>query len=243
MTIKNVLLFAGAATAHFGLTFPPWRADTLTSDEETTGYNQRIYPCANVPGDQGPTTDWPIDGGSLTLDLHHNWTYVFLNLGLGSNVTNFNVTLTPQPWNVTGKGDLCVPQLPLDLDVEEGQEASLQAVTVGHDGSALYNCANVRLVKEAKAYGGEECKTADGLSYYVVGEVVDPITSSGEVPEASGQGGENTNGGSNESEGGGSGGSETQGGGGSGAVGARVPAFSALGLAFAFTVETTFDEE
>lgn len=41
-------------------------------------------------------TDWPIGGGSLRLDLHHAWTYVFVNLALGENATNFNVSLTPE---------------------------------------------------------------------------------------------------------------------------------------------------
>ena len=75
------------------------------------------------------------------LDLHHPWTYVFVNLGLGENVTNFNYTLTPDFWNVTGNGTLCVPTLPLpaDLNIADGTEASIQVVTVGDTGSGLYN--------------------------------------------------------------------------------------------------------
>lgn len=150
-----------------------------------------------------------------------------MNLGLGTNVTNFNITLSPPLWNSTGSGTLCVPRLPLTLpdDVEDGTEASLQVVTVGGDGSALYNCANVRLVEEAEEFGGEECET-EGIEYYVVGEVEDPVTSEGEVPEVSGQG----EGGDDEG--------EEEGGDDSGAVGS-FPAVSVLGLAVALAVGLT----
>lgn len=75
------------------------------------------------------------------MDLHHPWEYVFVNLGLGSNVTNFNYTLTgPTFWNVTGAGTLCVDlPLPEGLNPSDGQEGSIQVVTVGESGSALYN--------------------------------------------------------------------------------------------------------
>lgn len=166
--VSSTLLLAAAAvaplaSAHFGLEYPAWRADTLQSD---TNYSQWQYPCtpflpfplphfqfpppdetnfllpgAGVPTDAGNRTDWPLTGGSLKLDLHHPWEYVFVNLGLGSNVTNFNYTLTgPTFWNVTGAGVLCVDlPLPEGLKPTDGQQASIQVVNVGASGSALYN--------------------------------------------------------------------------------------------------------
>lgn len=110
-----------------------------------------------------------------------------MNLGLGENVTNFNITLTPGLWNSTGSGTLCIPELPVDLsDVEEGTNATLQVVTVGDGGSALYNCADVRLVNEVEEFGGEKCET-EGVEYYIVGEPENPVTSDGEIPETSSQ--------------------------------------------------------
>ncbi|PKS08265.1 hypothetical protein jhhlp_005208 [Lomentospora prolificans] len=183
MSFKTLALFATTASAHFGLRFPEWRVDSLVAEEDS-GVNQRLYPCAGVPGDVGNVTDWPLTGGGLELELHHPWTYVFVNLGLGQNVSNFNVTLTPQFWNTTGNGTLCVPSLPVHLDIEEGQEASIQVVTIGEKGDSLYNCANIRFTKDAKAFGGKECKT-DGVEYYVVGSVQNPKTSTSDVPEPS----------------------------------------------------------
>jgi hypothetical protein len=89
----------------------------------------------------GNRTDWPISGGSVSLDLHHAWTYVFVNVGLGTNVSNFNITLTPTFVNVTGNGTYCMPVLPLPSTaaVTDGQNATIQVVTSGASGSALYN--------------------------------------------------------------------------------------------------------
>lgn len=89
-------------------------------------------------------TLWPMTGGSLTLDLHHPWTYLFVNLGLGTDYPIFNISLTQQPLNETGNGTLCLPHLilPASVAVVDGQNASLQVVTFGQTGSALYNVSS-----------------------------------------------------------------------------------------------------
>ena len=89
-------------------------------------------------------TLWPLTGGSLSLDLHHPWTYLFVNLGLGTVYPTFNITLTNQLLNETGNGTLCMPQvvLPSSFTPFDGQNASIQVVTVGASGSALYNVSD-----------------------------------------------------------------------------------------------------
>lgn len=101
----------------------------------------------NIPGANVNQTSftnrtiWPLDGGSLSLDLHHPWTYVFVNLGLGTTTSTFNISLTPNFYNVTGNGTFCLPKLmlPAGTTVVDGQNASIQVVTSGRSGSALYN--------------------------------------------------------------------------------------------------------
>ncbi|KAL0935507.1 Uncharacterized protein CTRU02_210098 [Colletotrichum truncatum] len=161
---------ANLASAHFGLTYPAWRADTLKGTN-VTGYSQWQYPCAGVPYGKGNVTDWPLDGGSIELDLHHDWTYVFINLGLESNgnVTTHNITLTPQFWNATGAGTLCVPKLNLSTPATEGQKGSIQVVTVGDSGAGLYNCADIRFTSNATALSGDQCKT-EGVTVYPIKE-------------------------------------------------------------------------
>ncbi|KAG5981141.1 hypothetical protein E4U55_003251 [Claviceps digitariae] len=154
--------------AHFGLAYPPWRADTLSEAGEEK-YSQWTYPCAGVPYQTGNITDWPLTGGRLQLNLHHPWTYVFVNLGLGPNATNFNVSLTPSFWNVTGKGTLCVDKLALPSEVQalpqvrDGELASLQVVTVGESGSALYNCADIRFGRDVGEGAGGNCTSSPGV--------------------------------------------------------------------------------
>lgn len=86
-------------------------------------------------------TLWPTTGGSLSVDFHHPFTYVFINLGLGSTPSVFNITLNSEPLNETGNGTLCLPhlQLPAGLDIMDGTNASIQISTVGPEGTALYN--------------------------------------------------------------------------------------------------------
>ncbi|KHN94664.1 uncharacterized protein MAM_07419 [Metarhizium album ARSEF 1941] len=155
------------ATAHFGLKYPPWRADTLSAEGEAK-YTQWKYPCAGVDYKAGKVTDWPLKGGPLELDLHHAWSYVFVNLGLGENATNFNVSLTPQFWNVTGKGTVCVDKLPVPIDVQDGAMASLQVVTTSASGAALYNCADIRFSKDARS--SSNCTSSKGVEVHTVGQ-------------------------------------------------------------------------
>jgi len=93
-----------------------------------------------------------------------------VNLGLGADVSNFNYTLTNPFWNETGNGTLCVPSLtlPADLPVKEGSEASLQVVTVGEDGNALYNCADIVFRADAKVLEGGECESSKGVEVKTV---------------------------------------------------------------------------
>ncbi|KAI6769525.1 hypothetical protein HG530_004154 [Fusarium avenaceum] len=161
MAFKTLLSLATvqAVSAHFGLVFPAWRADTL-SEENEEKYSQWTYPCAGVDYNKKNLTDWPLEGGALTLDLHHNWTYVFVNLGLGENTTNFNISLTPQFLNATNPGTLFIEELALPSDVKpsDGDIGSIQVITLGESGSALYNCADIRFKEKAK---GPSNRTGD----------------------------------------------------------------------------------
>ncbi|KAK4166338.1 hypothetical protein QBC43DRAFT_298538 [Cladorrhinum sp. PSN259] len=166
--LATILLLATAqlATAHFGLEYPTWRDNTLSAGANSN-YSQYTWPCAGVPGNNGNRTDWPLTGGSIKLDLHHKWTYLFINLGIGENVSNFNVSLTNPFWNSTGNGTLCVPKLtlPANLPIQDGTLASIQVVTIGETGNALYNCADITFRQSATALAEGDCKTSEGITY------------------------------------------------------------------------------
>jgi hypothetical protein len=162
--LSTIVVVASAVTAHFSITSPEMRGDPFATPASEWVYpckftlpsstslfhlfypislSYRAYNCTGGNVNQTSATNrtlWPLTGGSLNLDLHHPWTYVFVNLGLGTEYPTFNISLTAQPLNETGNGTLCLPQvkIPAGVTVLEGQNASIQVVTVGASGSGLY---------------------------------------------------------------------------------------------------------
>ena len=75
-------------------------------------------------------TLWPLDGGSLNVAFHDGAAIMFVNLGLGVNPTNFNISLLTVPLNETGAENLCFPKLTLPFGLPiEGTQASIQFAT------------------------------------------------------------------------------------------------------------------
>jgi hypothetical protein len=99
---------------------------------------------ANVSQENSSTnrTAWPLDGGSVVLSSSHEWVITYVNLGLGDEVTGFNVSLLAA-YNVTGNGTVRLDGIGADvlpsLNLTDGQPASLQFVHIGDRGNALYN--------------------------------------------------------------------------------------------------------
>ena len=153
LAIANFLV---VVSAHTQLWYPTWRDNALNPP-----YNEQIYPCmcrplqpfklANevscmigagiVDNATTPRTPWPLDGGSLNITLRDGAAIVFVNLGLGVNVTNFNISLPGFPLNETGAGNVCFPKLtlPSGLPISEGTQASIQVATSNpKNGEGLY---------------------------------------------------------------------------------------------------------
>ncbi|KAK3078819.1 hypothetical protein LTS18_006544 [Coniosporium uncinatum] len=138
-TFSTVALLSSLASAHFTVNYPYWRGSSF--DE---GKSQWSWPCANVTQELSANnrTAWPLTGGSLNLRVSHPWAYTYVTLGLGNEVTSFNVSLLDH-FNQTGNGTFCIPQLGAaqlaELGVQEGTNASLQVVQINEHGNALYN--------------------------------------------------------------------------------------------------------
>jgi hypothetical protein len=78
-----------------------------------------------------------------------------VNLALGRNVTNFNISLV-ENFNQTGAGELCLKdsvgaalkagleKSNLTEEALDGKDASLQVIQIAHSGSALYNVSFYR---------------------------------------------------------------------------------------------------
>lgn len=98
----------------------------------------------------GTRTKWPTSGGSVMINGSHEFAFTYVNLGLGRNVTNFNISLVDN-FNQTGAGALCLKDAVkeslkaglkksnISEESLEGMDASLQVIQIGHSGSSLYN--------------------------------------------------------------------------------------------------------
>ncbi|KAI2641001.1 hypothetical protein GGS21DRAFT_547343 [Xylaria nigripes] len=165
-TLLSLLAVVGLARAHFHVKYPEWRDDSL--DNKT--YSQYQYPCAGVPYGIGHETEWPLTGGSVAFNLGHPWSYLFINLGLGDDTSSFNISLTPQLLNVTGKGNFCIPAVPVPVKVMDGQKATLQFVTNGDSGNSLYNCADIIFKSNAGPPPEGICKNDTGVTATILGQ-------------------------------------------------------------------------
>ncbi|KAA8896133.1 hypothetical protein FN846DRAFT_966288 [Sphaerosporella brunnea] len=150
--------FTSLSSAHYALTFPYWRGPSFPT--------QWDYPCGgmNQSLSANNRTLWPLSGGAIALTPTHPWAQTYINLGLGSNVTGFNISLVG-PFNQTSNGTFCLPEvkLPADLNVQEGTQASIQVVQLSHLGGALYNCADITFSKDAKSPGSAVCFNSTGV--------------------------------------------------------------------------------
>ncbi|KFY19308.1 hypothetical protein V493_08026 [Pseudogymnoascus sp. VKM F-4281 (FW-2241)] len=163
--MKSLILLpalASLATAHYDVIYPEWRGDSFADTA-----SQWIYPCANVTQEKANRTLWPLDGGAISLGLHHPWSYYAVNLGIGTVEPALTVGLTPDLRNTTGNGTLCIPKLSVPAGLaKEGDNATLQFVTFDNMGAALYNCADITF--SSKAVDPTECKN-DGVTAVAVG--------------------------------------------------------------------------
>jgi len=158
-----ILALSTVASAHFRLNVPYWRGDSFASNR-----SQWDYPCANVDQSNSSTnrTSWPLDGGSLLFAGSHPWAHTYVNLGLGNEVTGFNITLI-EGFNQTGNGTFCWSKTGQDvlksLNLTEGQNASIQVIQISHSGAALYNCADITFSTTATLLDAGVCKNATGV--------------------------------------------------------------------------------
>ncbi|KAF2098418.1 hypothetical protein NA57DRAFT_66719 [Rhizodiscina lignyota] len=185
-----ILLFtlSCSVSAHFQLMYPEWRADSFT----TPGALQWIWPCANINTTSGTNrTLWPTKGGSLMLNDSHPDALTFVNLGLGNEVTSFNVSLLSH-FNQTGNGTLCLQSLGgealAELAPANGMNASIQVVTINPEGNALYNCADITFSDDASLLStgpGGSCHNATGVSGMYIGNLATTSTNGSDASTTS----------------------------------------------------------
>jgi len=156
LTALLTLTLASVTSAHYALTYPPWRGDSFKT--------QWTYPCGGVnTTSKTNRTLWPLEGGAVAFKPGHPWAQTYVNLGLGGNVTRF-ITLVP-PFNQTSNGTFCLPniRLPNGVAVTEGDMGTIQVIQLSTTGGALYNCADITFSKNATAPGSDVCTNSTGV--------------------------------------------------------------------------------
>jgi hypothetical protein len=102
---------------------------------------------AGIPGTTNRTTV-PLTGFPVIWNSSHPDALTYMNLGLGDNVTAFNITLHGV-YNETGHGQSCLPNVGATvlpgLNLTEGQTASLQVISISASGASLYNVCNTQV--------------------------------------------------------------------------------------------------
>jgi len=122
------------ASAHFSLNYP--------SDRGDNGETQSDAPCGGLNTPSSTRTSWPIAGGQLSFEAGHDEANTAVYLALGNNPKKEDFTITVvDTFNQIGLGTFCwnTLELPRNLSITDGQNATLQVVQQGHDGGGLYN--------------------------------------------------------------------------------------------------------
>lgn len=99
-------------------------------------------------------TKWPVRGGAIAFQpgwfSGHSSAFMYFNLGLGNNPDNYSFVMqnglniigpSKEPW----PGTFCLPQVPLPahLNVNVGDNATIQVIETALHGAALYNCVDI----------------------------------------------------------------------------------------------------
>lgn len=140
----SLLLLLPLVRAHFELDYPEARG----FDEDTIVN----FPCGGQNEVSESRTSWPLNGRApIQLTMGHDEALVQVLLALGNDPGDaFNTVLVPT-FQEMGLNKFCLGnvQLPADLEVEEGMNATIQVVTNGDPKGGLYNCADVTFTNEA----------------------------------------------------------------------------------------------
>jgi len=149
--LTTLLLLTPLVSAHFELTYPQWRGNTLEGDM------QWMYPCGNLSVSQN-RTKWPMTGGRIQVtpgwNSGHPTAFIYVNMGYGDHPANHSNPMVPV-FQMTGPsrdpypGSFCLQGVPLPANgagLNPGDHVTIQVIQVALHGAGLFNCADVILV-------------------------------------------------------------------------------------------------
>jgi len=122
-------------------------------------------------------TKWPVQGGAIAFQpgwfSGHSSAFLYFNLGMGNNPANYSFVMqnglnivgpSKEPW----PGTFCLPQVPLPagLQVNVGDNATIQIIETALHGAALYNCVDITFAEpeEVEEVNEQNCFNSTQLS-------------------------------------------------------------------------------
>ncbi|KAL3473942.1 hypothetical protein BJX99DRAFT_272011 [Aspergillus californicus] len=195
----GALLAMGLVNAHTVIVYPGYRGNNLhtngsveeadglgaayDSNNDTLAYPygmQWIYPCGGMPTTTNRTT-WPIRGGAVSFQpgwfQGHSRAMIYINLGLGTIPPNMSHPMI-KPFEIVGPdndpypGTICLPQVPLPsgIEVNVGDNATIQVVETAQHGAALYNCADITFAEpeDVEEVTTDNCFNSSHISFETI---------------------------------------------------------------------------
>jgi capsular polysaccharide biosynthesis protein len=98
-------------------------------------------------------TKWPVQGGAVSFQpgwfQGHSRAQIYINIGLGTVPPNMSHPMIT-PFEIVGPdndpypGTICIPQvkLPAGIEVQVGDNATIQVIELAQHGAALYNASH-----------------------------------------------------------------------------------------------------
>jgi len=145
---------------------------------------QWLYPCGGMPQTTN-RTKWPVHGGAVSVQPGwfpgHSNALIYINIGINEpgHVAPRNMSHPIHPvFSIQGPnnqeypGQFCIPQLgmPPNLDLQVGDNITIQVVELAQHGAALYSCVDVTLAEpeEVEEVTKDNCYNSTNLGFNLV---------------------------------------------------------------------------
>ncbi|KAI9147245.1 NLP effector protein 2 [Paramyrothecium foliicola] len=162
-TIKNLwrcLVLSTLASAHFVITYPGWRGNTLHRNDDFPNGMQNSAPCGGIPETQNRTA-WPLNrAGVVALQpgwfAQNRYTQFSIRLGLDGSESEFPYLMrwfrAIGPSDNPFPGTICLPDifLPQNVRPANGDTATIQIIQLHEaSGRSAHNCIDIFFTDDA----------------------------------------------------------------------------------------------
>jgi hypothetical protein len=179
-----LLAISKLVSAHFVITQPGWRGNTLKTNPDFPDGMQSELPCGGL-GVSENRTAYPLSGpGAIAIQpgwfANNQDTTFTIAIGLGSDPLIFPTILRSLrvlgPSNAPFPGTFCLLQisLPEIISPKEGDLATIQVIQLHRSGKSAYNCADIFFTDDESqlpVIDERNCYNSTGIRLQAMGEL------------------------------------------------------------------------